>query len=98
MKLPTSQPDLDRDDPELKFLDPVGFNFQAERRFLILVGNLCSSGPQPVNTILQEAAFELNVSTETARRYLVKHTASRATLEIDDGMVSVKPPPKKRKK
>ena len=63
----------------LKQTDIVAFNQDAEVAFVALIsGILREDGQLSYREAIQEAAFELNVSTETAKRYLVKHSARRA--------------------
>lgn len=70
----------------LKFSDAIAFNVEAEFRFVALIIELLDAGEvlTPA-TIYQEAAFELNISVATAKRYLIKHTARRALFGIDAG-------------
>ena len=63
----------------LKQTDIISFNQDAEAAFIGLIsGILREEGQLSYRDAIQEAAFELNVSTETAKRYLVKHSARRA--------------------
>jgi hypothetical protein len=74
----------------LKSLDIVSFNLGAEEYF---VRWLCAKldgeefGAVTVGWVLSNAAFELNVSTETVKRYLMKHTADRAEFKSDGKVV-----------
>ncbi len=77
----------------LKEFDRTAFNTLAEERFLEFVHELIrdDGGEVSKTTILKEAAFELNISTETVKRYLLKHTARKATLyETDTGKIRSK--------
>ena len=77
----------------LKDFDRVAFNSLAEERFLDFVHDLIrSEGGEVTKTlILKESSFELDISTETVKRYLLKHTARRATLfETDEGKIRSK--------
>ena len=75
----------------LKALDIVSFNAVAEELFVLLITDyIQTDGPQPAAAIYAEAAFELDISIETAKRYLLKHTARRAEFVIQDKMVSLK--------
>lgn len=69
----------------LKSVDLVAFNQSAETAFVrIVTAFLSDEGqPQPVKMVLAEAAFELDISTETAKRYLLKHSARRAEFRVD---------------
>ena len=73
----------------LKSVDLVAFNYSAERRFVDVVRAFLreEGSPQSVNSVIAEGAFELDVSTETAKRYLLKHSARRAEFRIDKKMV-----------
>lgn len=71
----------------LKEFDKTAFNGLAEERFLEVVHELirAEGGEVSRNLILRECAFELDVSTETIKRYLLKHTARKASLAETDG-------------
>ena len=71
----------------LKTLDAIGFNQCAEEAFLALAAMLIAEGPVRVSELLQETAYELDISVATARRYLMKHTARRASLVVVRGHV-----------
>jgi len=72
----------------LKTLDINAFNDAAEQAFVqMLVAWLQEVGQVTVKEVLAEAAFELDVSVETAKRYLLKHTARRAKFAINAGKV-----------
>jgi hypothetical protein len=68
----------------LKAVDVVAFNRAAEQRFVTLARNLV---PCPVSHIVRETAYVLDVSVETAKRYLLKHSASNAEFAIVRGIV-----------
>ena len=68
----------------LKTVDIVAFNRAAEQRFVTLARNLV---PCPVSHIVRETAYALDVSTETTKRYLLKHSASNAEFAIVRGIV-----------
>lgn len=75
----------------LKQTDIVAFNQDAEVAFISLItGILKEDGKLSYREAIQEAAYELNISTETAKRYLVKHSARRAEFSIEDGSVTLK--------
>ena len=74
----------------LKALDPIGFNIGAEGAFLALAAALIAEGSITVPELLQEAAYELDISVATARRYLLKHTARHASLVIIRGHVQLR--------
>lgn len=71
----------------LKQTDLVAFNSAAEQEFLHLARRLC---PCSITTLLQESAFELNISVETAKRYLFKHSARAAELAVEGATVKFK--------
>lgn len=75
---------------ELKATDLTAFNSSAEASFHSLICKLIAmDGPLSVRDVLSEAAFELNISIETAKRYLFKHTARRAHFSYTaDGRVT----------
>jgi hypothetical protein len=79
-----------RDLDALKSLDIVAFNSAAEERFVELIAELASKESLHITTAMQEAAFELNISIETAKRYLIKHSARRAEFEIVGNVVHVR--------
>ncbi len=77
----------------LKTLDLTEFNTRAEAEFVLLVSEFIrerESNLPRVREVLAEAAFELNISIETAKRYLLKHTARRAEFQVIDGKVGLR--------
>lgn len=93
------EPDVGVDDDEndetdlalsdLKVSDIISFNRTAEKKFIVIVRELIADEgePQTVRTVTAEGAFELNISVETAKRYLLKHSARRAEFRVDtDGV------------
>lgn len=72
----------------LKALDVIAFNKQAEAAFVELLSRIIveSGGELPLIDAIRECAFALDVSTETIKRYLLKHTA-RAAQFVSDGKV-----------
>jgi len=74
----------------LKVLNPIGFNMGAEGAFLALAAALIAEGSITVPELLQEAAYELDISVATARRYLLKHTARHASLVVVHGHVQLR--------
>jgi len=74
----------------LKVIDLLEFNLCAEQEFVKVITALCSGGSPSVRECQAEAAFELNISIETAKRYLLKHTARRAEFVITDGKVGLR--------
>ena len=68
-----------------KHVDLMSFNAQAEDAFVELVRKLIEESGRtaiPIGMVYQEAAYELNVSPQTAKRYLIKHSARRAPLRV----------------
>ena len=78
--VPTDKSEL----AELKQLDIIGFNSSAEKQFCELICWLLADGNLSPREAIQEASFELNISPETLKRYLTKHTARRANFRIDE--------------
>ncbi len=89
---PTPAPERVRELNTLKALDLIDFNARAEQAFVELVAAFVQEGSQPprVREVLAEAAFELNISIETAKRYLLKHSARRAEFEVLGGVVTLR--------
>ena len=68
-----------------KHVDLMSFNAGAEVQFVEIVRRLIEKGGRntvPISKVYQEAAYELNVSPQTAKRYLIKHSADRAELRV----------------
>jgi hypothetical protein len=87
-KQPKRKSRTERPDQGLKQTDIISFNQGAEQSFVrIIQGIISEDGPISVREAIREAAFELNVSVETAKRYLEKHSARRAEFSISDGYV-----------
>lgn len=90
---PTPAPERARELSTLKALDLTEFNTRAEAEFVNLVAEFvqeCGSQPPRVREVLAEAAFELNISIETAKRYLLKHSARRAEFAVTGGLVTLR--------
>jgi len=89
--VPAPAPERVRELNTLKALDLTEFNTRAEAEFVKLVADFIrEEGEQRVRAVLAEAAFELNISIETAKRYLLKHSARRAEFVINDGKVGLR--------
>jgi hypothetical protein len=71
----------------LKAIDVIAFNASAERKFVELARRLC---PCPVSYLVREAAYMLDVSIETTKRYLLKHSASNAEFVVMRGVVMLR--------
>jgi hypothetical protein len=81
----------EKPDQGLKQTDIVSFNHEAERSFVKLIQDIIrEDGPLSYREAIREAAYELNVSIETAKRYMEKHSARRAEFSISDGYVSLR--------
>lgn len=68
-----------------KHVDLMAFNASAEDAFVEIVRKLIEESGRttiPIGTVYQETAYELNVSPQTAKRYLIKHSARRAALRV----------------
>ena len=79
---------------ELKYTNPTAFNIQAEAAFIELVRTLIEENHGqgiPIWEVYRETAFELKVSTETAKRYMLKHSARRAEFFVFGKIVNLNP-------
>ncbi len=92
--VPASDVDADNPPPEegelrtLKATDLVEFNRQAESEFIYIVRNLLASpGAMRAREVCIETAARLDISIETAKRYLLKHSASVSEFSIEKGWV-----------
>jgi hypothetical protein len=75
----------------LKSLDVIAFNQSAEGRFVQVVTTMLQTeGPQPVNTIIAETSFALDISPATAQRYLLKHSARKAEFVVHEKLVRLR--------
>jgi hypothetical protein len=85
------------DEAALKVTDLVGFNMKAESAFVYWLSEaIAATGGEgiPPVAVVQNAAFELGISIETAKRYLLKYTAIRAPFHSDGKRVTLKGPVK----
>lgn len=75
---------------QLKRTDLNAFNATAEGAFVSLICRfIMEEGPRTVRDVMSEASYELDISPETAKRYLFKHTARRAHFEFtNEGKVT----------
>ena len=75
----------------MKVLDVVAFNAEVEPQAVALWASMLRErGTQRVGTLCVEAAFRFDVSTETAKRWLLKHSAESAEFVIQRGVVSLR--------
>lgn len=75
----------------LKQSDIVAFNCDAEHKFVLLIAKMLQEdGSLSYREAIIEAAFELDVSPATSKRYLDKHSARRAEFSITDGFVTLR--------
>lgn len=88
--VPVPAPERVRSLNTLKAIDLIEFNQCAEQEFVKVVTELCAGGSPSVRECQAEAAFELNISIETAKRYLLKHTAHHAEFKVENGKVGLR--------
>lgn len=76
----------------LKKLDLVEFNHVAESAFTSLLRQmiLADGGRTGYMTAVQDIAYRLDISTETAKRYILKYTARSAPFELQDGLIRLR--------
>jgi hypothetical protein len=70
----------------------LGFGAVRESRFVIwLSGELEAEdfGALEVGRVITSASEELGIDPETARRYLIKHTAAAAEFKSDGALVTL---------
>lgn len=78
----------------LKLVDSVAFNRWAEDEFIVIVRELIGENPHTrvqVSEVVREVAYELKVSPETVKRYILKHSARRAEFRQHDGWLFLNP-------
>lgn len=81
----------DEDFAGVKVLDVVEFNALVEPQAVALWASMLRErGTQRVGALCVEAAFRFDVSTETAKRWLLKHSAESAEFVIQRGVVSLR--------
>ena len=69
----------------IKLVDIIEFNSRAEQRAVeILQDMLAAETSISLKQARIELAFELNISMETAKRYILKHTARRAEFKLTE--------------
>ena len=76
----------------LKKLDLIEFNQSAEGYFCTLLKQmiLADGGRTGYLQAVQEIAYRLDISTETAKRYVLKYTARSAPFEVRDGLITLR--------
>lgn len=75
----------------VKILDVVAFNAEVEPQAVALwCSMLKERGSQRVGAMCVEAAFRFDVSTETAKRWLLKHSAEAAEFSVERGLVRLR--------
>lgn len=80
-----------------KHVDILSFNAGAEAQFIELIRAMIeetdkkSGGAISISEVLRETAYELDVSTTTAKRYLTKHSARRAEFKVFGEYVMLNP-------
>ena len=77
----------------LKQLDPVEFNQAAEKRAIqFMTEHIKRKGPPSFNNACALIALELDVSTETAKRYIRKYSVDhpKAVFIVKDGRVELR--------
>ena len=89
---------MDKKLHNLKSTDLISFNTEADQVFIAMLTKLIEHGGGiSYSSAVRECAFELDVSTETIKRYLTKHTASRAEFVLEKGFVFLRPKPSSSK-
>lgn len=78
----------------LKSADLVAFNELADEYFVHLVREILDEAPTgkvKTTEIQRECSYEIGISTETVKRYLLQHTARRAEFRVFQGYVFINP-------
>jgi len=81
----SSDPPSSSSETDFKTLDLIAFNRTAESRFLAILGQRI--GWQATD-VIADAAYLLDISISTAKRYLAKYTAPSAPFAIVAGRVA----------
>jgi len=79
-----------RDFKNQKHVDILAFNVGAETHFIELVRLMIEKNEGKaisVARVIQKASFKLNVSQQTAKRYLLKHSDDEAELTVFGDLV-----------
>lgn len=86
----SSSPD-DEDMTGVKILDVVAFNAEVEPQAVALWSSMLRErGTLRVSVLCVEAAYRFDVSTETAKRWLLKHSAEAAEFSVERGLVRLR--------
>lgn len=87
-----SKSHFDDDFQSHKSTDIVRFNLGAEKRFVSWLIEKINSLDEPpsVGWVIANSAYKLNLSIETTKRYLIKHTADEAEFFIYEGIVQIR--------
>jgi len=81
----------DEDMTGVKILDVVAFNAEVEPQAVALwTSMLQERGTLRVSVLCVEAAYRFDVSTETAKRWLLKHSAEAAEFSVERGLVRLR--------
>jgi hypothetical protein len=78
----------------LKCSDVVLFNQHSESYWVDWLADAITHaefGCVSVGWVIQNGAFELDISIDTVKRYLVKHTADRAEFASDGKVITIRP-------
>lgn len=78
---------MNEESRNLKYSDLIAYNRATETEFVSLLTEMCSTGGCAFSAAVRECAFELDVSPETVKRYILKHTASRAEFLLQGGYI-----------
>lgn len=76
-----------------KQFDPVSFNLGAEKQFTAWLRSELKRSKKkalPMAWILSNAAYALDVSIPTIKRYLQKHTADAAPFILTEGFIRLR--------
>jgi hypothetical protein len=77
----------------MKTVDVTAFNFQAEQHFVWWLKRAIAAAEFECVGLAwcyQNGAYDLKLSTETVKRYVVKHTADRAEFVSRDGLLFIR--------
>jgi hypothetical protein len=78
-------------DDTLKVVDVVEFNATVEPQAVaFLCSYISERGPQRLSVVCAEIAFRFDVSIETAKRWVRKHSAESAEFVVSRGVVDLR--------